>query len=206
MAGRQGTSGCCRVDCEVTMTQFYLVAPNELAASDIVACATAACAAGECSSIIVPETVKTEDVTALQALGLAVFLQDVETRIVSRLRADGLHINSMEHAIVDLRMSLPRDAMVGVGCGVSRHSAMEASEQGADYIAFTQKKQTGGEPLIKWWNDIAEVPCVPFDAVSADELAVLLPQKPDFIRPTDAMWASPAEATRVIKELSAKFI
>jgi thiamine-phosphate pyrophosphorylase len=187
------------------MTQFYLVAPHELSAAEIVACATAACAAGECASIIVPETVKTEDVAALQGLGLAVFLQDVEPRIVSRLRADGLHINSMEHAIVDLRMSLPRDAMVGVGCGISRHAAMEASEQGADYVAFTQKKQTGGEPLIKWWSDIAEVPCVPFDAVSSVDLAVLLPQKPDFIRPMDDMWASPEEATRVIKELAAKF-
>lgn len=185
--------------------QFFLVAPHELAPTDIIACAEAACAAGDCASIIVPESVKQEDVAALQALGLAVFLQDVEPRIVSRLRADGLHINTSEFAVVDLRMSLPRDAMVGVGCGVSRHAAMEASEQGADYIAFTQKKQTGGEPLIKWWNDIAEVPCVPFDAVSLEELAIMLPQKPDFIRPTDEMWASPFDATRIIKAMAAKF-
>jgi thiamine-phosphate pyrophosphorylase len=188
------------------MTQFYLVAPDTLPATDIIACAEAACSVGECASIIVPESVKQEDVAALQALGLAVFLQDVEPRIVSRLRADGLHINSNEFAVVDLRMSLPRDAMVGVGCGVSRHAAMEASEQGADYIAFTQKKQTGGEPLIKWWNDIAEVPCVPFDAVTLEELAIMLPQKPDFIRPTDEMWASPLEAARIIKLMAAKFI
>jgi thiamine-phosphate pyrophosphorylase len=187
------------------MTQFYLIAPAIVAPADIIACATAACAAGECTSIIVLDTVKTEDVEALQALGLAVFLQDVEPRIVSRLRADGLHINTMEHAIVDLRMSLPRDAMIGVGCGISRHAAMEAAEQGADYVAFTQKLQTGGEPLIKWWNDVFEIPSVPFDAVSVAELAVLLPQKPDFIRPMDEMWKSPADATRVIGELAAKF-
>lgn len=187
------------------MTQFYLVAPANVAPADILACATAACAAGECTSIIVPDTMKTEDVAALQELGLAVFLQDVEPRIVSRLRADGLHINSMEHAIVDLRMSLPRDAMIGVGCGTSRHAAMEAAEQGADYVAFTQKLQTGGEPLIKWWNDVFEIPSVPFDAVSVSELAVLLPQKPDFIRPMDEMWTSSADATRVISELVAKF-
>jgi thiamine-phosphate pyrophosphorylase len=186
------------------MTQFYLVAPNELKGEAIVACATAACAAGDCASIIVPVSVKQEDVAALQALGLAVFLQDVEPRIVSRLRADGLHINNSEYAIVDLRMSLPRDAMVGVGCGVSRHAAMEASEQGADYVAFTQKKQTDGEPLVQWWNDIAEIPCIPFDAVNIEEFATLLPQQPDFIRPTDAMWASADEASRIIKEMVAK--
>ena len=186
--------------------QFYLVAPATIAAFDLIACARAACAVGDCASIIVPDSLKTEDVALLQELGLAVFLQDVEPRIVSRLRADGLHINSMEHAIVDLRMSLPRDAMVGVGCGVSRHAAMEASEQGADYIAFTQKKQTGGEPLVKWWSDIAEVPCVPFDAVNMEELAILLPQKPDFIRPMDDMWQNADAATTIIKAMAAKLV
>ena len=185
--------------------RFYLVAPATLDPKSIIACATAACAAGDCASIIVPETVSTEDVAALQALGLAVFLQDVEPRIVSRLRADGLHLNNMEQVIVDLRMSLPRDAMVGVGCGVSRHMAMEAAEQGADYVAFTQKKQTGGEPLIKWWNDVFEIPSVPFDPAGAADLDTLLPQKPDFIRPMDEIWASPDAATRIIRELSSKF-
>ena len=186
------------------MTRFFLVAPTALTPASIIACAAAACAAGDCASIIVPETVSTEDVAALQELGLAIFLQDVEPRIVSRLRADGLHLNNMEHVIVDLRMSLPRDAMVGINAGTSRHTAMEAAEQGADYVAFNQKSQTIGEPLIKWWNDIAEIPAVPFDAVTPAELALMLPQKPDFIRPSNDMWQSPEAATRIIKELSAR--
>lgn len=184
--------------------RFFLVAPAALEAATLIACATAACAAGDCASIIVPETVSTEDVAALQGLGLAVFLQDVEPRIVSRLRADGLHLSSMEHVIVDLRMSLPRDAMVGINAGTSRHTAMEAAEQGADYVAFNQKAQTTGESLIKWWNDIAEIPSVPFDAVTPSELATMLPHNPDFIRPSSDMWQSPEAATRIIKEMSAK--
>ena len=184
--------------------RFFLAAPVILESKNIITCATAACGAGDCASIIVPETVSTEDVAVLQDLGLAVFLQDVEPRIVSRLRADGLHLSNMEHVIVDLRMSLPRDAMVGINAGTSRHTAMEAAEQGADYVAFNQKSQTVGEPLIKWWNDIAEIPAVPFDAVTAAELATMLPQNPDFIRPSDDMWQSPEAATRIIKELSAK--
>jgi thiamine-phosphate pyrophosphorylase len=184
--------------------RFYLVAPAILPPADILVCAKAACISGNCASIIVPESVKPEDVAALQDMGLAVFLSDVEPRIVSRLKADGLHVSTMEHVIVDLRMSLPRDAMVGVNAGTSRHMAMEAAEQGADYVAFNQKAQTGGEPLIKWWNDIAELPSVPFDAVNETELAILLPYKPDFIRPSDDMWQSADAATRVISQLSAK--
>jgi thiamine-phosphate pyrophosphorylase len=184
--------------------RFFLVAPNTFAPSDIIACAKAACSAGDCASIIVPETVSTEDVAALQNLGLAVFLQDVEPRIVSRLRADGLHLNNMEYVIVDLRMSLPRDAMVGINAGTSRHTAMEASEQGADYVAFNQKSQTTGEPLVKWWNDIAEIPSVPFNAITPAELATMLPHNPDFIRPSDDMWQSPEAATQTIKSYGLK--
>ena len=188
----------------MTMPRFFLVAPKDLDGKSVVACAKAACAAGDCASIIVHENIKQEEVADLQALGLAVLLADVEPRIVSRLRADGLHISSTEFAVVDLRMSLPRDAMVGLDCGTSRHAAMEASEQGADYVAFHQRAQTVGEPLIGWWNDIAEIPAVPLDPVSLDDIAKLKPQKPDFLRPMDEMWKSPDDATRVIAALLAK--
>lgn len=192
------------VSYRMTMPRFFLVAPKDLDGKSVIACVKAACAAGDCASIIVHENIKQEDVADLQELGLAVLVADVEPRIVSRLRADGLHVTNSEFAIVDLRMSLPRDAMVGVDCGTSRHAAMEASEQGADYVGFHQRAQTIGEPLIGWWNDIAEIPAVPLDAVTVDDVAKLKPQNPDFLRPMDEMWQSPEDATRVITALLAE--
>ncbi len=189
----------------MTIPRFFLVAPQALDGKSVLACAKAACAAGDCASILVHESIKQEEVAELQELGLAVLVADVEPRIVSRLRADGLHISNSEFAIVDLRMSLPRDAMVGVDCGTSRHAAMEASEQGADYVGFHQRAQTVGEPLIGWWNDIAEIPAVPLDPLSIEDLAKIKPQKPDFLRPMDEMWQSPQDAARIIADISAKF-
>jgi thiamine-phosphate pyrophosphorylase len=189
----------------MTVPRLFLVAPKNLDGKAVVACAKAACAAGDCASIIVHENIRQEEVAELQELGLAVLVADVEPRIVSRLHADGLHLSSTEFAIVDLRMSLPRDAMVGLDCGTSRHAAMEASEQGADYVAFHQRAQTVGEPLIGWWNDIAEIPAVPLDPVSPDDVAKLKPQKPDFLRPMDDMWKSPDDTAQVIASLLAKF-
>ena len=188
----------------MTVPRLFLVAPKTLDGKSVIACASAACAVADCASILVHETIRQEEVAELQALGLAVLVADVEPRIVSRLRAEGLHVSNLEFAIVDLRMSLPRDAMVGVDCGTSRHAAMEASEQGADYVAFHQRAQTIGEPLIGWWNDIAEIPAVPLDAVTAEDLAKLKPQKPDFLRPMDEMWQSPEDAVRVVTTLIAK--
>jgi thiamine-phosphate pyrophosphorylase len=183
--------------------RFFLVAPKDLSPATIIACAKAATAVGDCASIIVHESIKQEEVAELQSLGLAVLMADVEPRIVSHRRADGLHVSTNEFNLLDLRMSLPKDAMVGKDCGTSRHAAMEASEQGADYVAFRQKAQTVGEPLIKWWNELAEIPAVPLDPASADDAAILA-QNSDFIRPTDDMWQSAEMATKVISEIMAK--
>ena len=183
--------------------RFFLFTPKDLALGDVIACAKAACATGDCASIIIHEKAKREDVVTLQELGLAVLMTDVEPRVVSHLKADGLHVTSSEFNLLDLRISLPKDAMIGLDCGTSRHGAMEASEQGADYVGFRQKAQTGGEPLVKWWNDLAEIPAVPLDAVSLEE-AIILAQHSDFIRPSDDMWQSAAMATQIITELTAK--
>lgn len=183
--------------------RFFLVAPKVAKLGDVITCATAACAVGDCASIIVHENAKREDVQALQALGLAVLMADVEPRVVSHLKADGLHVSNMEFNLLDLRLSLPKEAMIGRDCATSRHAAMEAAEQGADYVGFHQKAQTGGEPLVKWWNDLAEIPSVPLDAATLQE-AIILAKHSDFIRPSDEMWHSAAMARQVITELNAK--
>jgi thiamine-phosphate pyrophosphorylase len=121
---------------------------------------------------------------------------------VHYLKADGLHLGRNDK-VKESRESLKKESL-GVFAATSRHHAMEAAEFGADYIAFAQKAQSAGEPLISWWQEMFEVPVVAFDPVTVDELAQLLPQSPDFIRPSDAMWTDTASATRVISELAAK--
>ena len=180
--------------------RFFLVAPKDVRLSTLIACAKAACAAGDCASIILHENAKAQDVTALQEMGLAVLLADVEPRIVAYLKADGLHLSKTEFNLLDLRLSMPKDTMIGLNCGTSRHAAMEAAEQGVDYVAFHQKSQFTGEPLAKWWNNLSEIPAVPFDAATHQE-ATILAQASDFIRPSDEMWQSTEAATRIIAEL-----
>jgi thiamine-phosphate pyrophosphorylase len=183
----------------MTVPRFFLVTPPDLPGDQLVACAKAACAAGDCASIILHGEPKVEDVTALQDLGLAVLLADVEPRVVSRVKADGLHVTGSEFNLLDLRMSLPKETMVGKDCGTSRHAAMEAAEEGADYVGFRQKAQTSGEPLVQWWNDLAEIPAVPLDPATPGD-ATILARQADFVRPADDMWEGPDVAARVIRE------
>ncbi len=177
--------------------RLFLVAPAGLGADQILACATAACAAGDVASIVVPRAVLQSVTLKLQALGLAV-LADGATEV----KCDGVHLNAAEDDVAQARQALGKDNIVGAFCGASRHAAMQAAEDGADYIALSQNTYAPGEPIIGWWSDLFEIPCVAFDPVEGEKLDTLLPQKPDFIRPSDAMWASAQEAQRIVSELA----
>jgi thiamine-phosphate pyrophosphorylase len=181
--------------------RFFLAAPAEdISEETLLACAAAAAKAGDCASILVGEKISATAVPALQALGLAVIIRDCEPRQVHHLKADGIHI-ARAQPVKTIRATLKTES-IGVFAATSRHIAMEASEAGADYIAFAQASQTHGEPLIAWWQDIFEIPAVAFDPVDANGLAALLPQRPDFIRPMDEMWQSPEHANRVVADLA----
>jgi thiamine-phosphate pyrophosphorylase len=181
----------------MTLPRLFLVAPEH---SDPVACAAAACKAADCAIILVGENTSRQTVEALQALNLAVLLRDVEPRKVHHIKADGLMLSAFEN-FVDARQALKNESL-GLLAGVSRHAAMEAAEAGADFVAFTQTKQYAGEPIIGWWQDVTDVPAIAFDPVID---AKLKPQRPDFIRPDDAMWQNPEEASRVVTQLMANW-
>jgi thiamine-phosphate pyrophosphorylase len=183
--------------------RLFLVAPAAVEDAPLLACAKAACAAADCASILVPASISQSAVQDLQSLGLAVLLQDAEPRKVHHLKADGLQLSTLEH-FKDARGALLKESL-GFMAKVSRHDAMEAAEGGADFICFTQTKQYQGEPIIKWWQDMTEVPAVAFDPVLPEAAAILKPQKPDFIRPSDEMWQSTDAATTIVKDLMLKW-
>ena len=181
----------------MAIPRLFLVAPVGLSPDHILACATAACAAGDVASIVIPLPALAAITTKLQSLGLAVLAAGA-----TELKCDGVHLDALEDDVKLARQALGKESIVGAFCGASRHAAMQAAEDGADYIALSQNTYTPSEPIIGWWADLFEVPCVAFDPVESDKLDILLPQKPDFIRPSDAMWISPGEAQRLVSELT----
>ncbi len=181
--------------------RFFLVAPDTIHEAHLLACATAACAAAPCASIVIADTTSAEAVQQLQSLNLAVILKDSDASKVHALKADGLLLSSLE------QFKAARDALsnesLGLIAGVSRHDAMDAAELGADFVCFTPTKQYAGEPIIGWWQDVTDVPAVAYDAV---EDTTLKAQRPDFIRPSDAMWSSPDSATSTLQTLAAQWV
>lgn len=165
------------------------------------ACIDAACLEGDVASILLaPELARTLT-RDIQAKGVTV-LTTGDPLNAAQLGCDGLHIDASREAYNNARASAGRDRIVGAYCSTSRHLAMEMAEVGADYVAFSQNAHAaGGEPIIAWWTSLFETSCVAFDPVEADELDILLPQSPDFIRPSDAMWSHPEGARRTVSLL-----
>jgi thiamine-phosphate pyrophosphorylase len=131
--------------------------------------------------------------------GVALLTTDPEAAI--RLKGDGVEVASLA-AYDAARARLGTGHIVGAACGVSRHLAMELAERGADYVAFTQSADREEEPIIRWWSELFEVPCIAADPVEPGEAEALLALEPDFIRPTDRMWHSPEEARSEITALT----
>lgn len=181
--------------------RLFLVAPEGVAATQLIACIVAACEAGDVASLLVPAAAAKDVTQAAQDLGVAVAVAG-EARDAARAGADGIQVEANTDEVKAARESLGKDRFVGAYAGGSRHVAMEAAEMGADYIAFDQKAASiGGEPIIRWWSDMMEIPCVAFTPVEPEDLDILLPQNPDFIRPSDAMWQGPDEARRIVSAL-----
>ena len=177
--------------------RLFLVAP-ERGFDHLAACLKAACAAGDVASLLVsPSTVK-EFVALAQSKGVAVLTSGA----APKLGADGIQVNASAEAVTAARQAAGKEGIVGAFAGSSRHFAMEAAEAGADYVALSQNGPAlGGESIVKWWSDFFEIPCVAFDPVEPAGLDTLLPQNPDFIRPSDAMWDGPEVAHGIVTEL-----
>ncbi len=184
----------------MTAPRLFLAAP-EGDAAHLAACLTAACAAGDVASLLVPLSRAKVLTPIAQALDVAVITSG-EPRDAFHAGCDGLQADAESADIAALRAGLGKSYILGVFCAASRHLAMEAAEAGADYVALDQNGASiGGEPIVKWCAEFLAIPCVAMTPVELADLDTLLPQKPDFIRPSDAMWTSPEEATRIVKEL-----
>ena len=88
------------------------------------------------------------------------------------------------------------NAIVGYSARFSRHAAMTAAEQGADYIVFGRRNPTPDEliqtlDLIEWWAALMEVPCVALGDITPETCAPFVAAGADFLAVDQAVWGHP---------------
>ena len=147
----------------------------------------------------------------VQNAGVAFILND-RPDLAAELGADGVHIGQDDASYGEARRALGPDRIVGVTCHDSRHLAIEASEAGADYVAFgaffpTQTKEPKSRAeieLLQWWSELMVVPCVAIGGITVDNAKPLIEAGADFIAVAAGVWdypQGPAEAIVAFNKL-----
>ncbi len=133
------------------------------------------------------------------------FIVNDSISLAKRLNADGVHLGQQDGDVAEARERLGRDAQIGVTCHASRHLAMLAGEQGADYVAFgaffpttTKEVEHRAElDLLEWWQTYFELPCVAIGGITPDNCPPLIEAGADFLAVSGAVWnGDEAEAVK----------
>ena len=64
------------------------------------------------------------------------FILNDRLDLAYEVKADGVHLGEDDGSILEARKLLGTQAIIGASCYNSKHLAMEAGENGADYVAF----------------------------------------------------------------------
>ena len=138
------------------------------------------------------------------AQGIAFIIND-SPLLAYKAGADGVHLGQDDGAVKAARALLGDDRVIGVSCHDSRHLAMEAGEDGADYVAFgafhpTKSKSpealakygTPTTDILSWWHDMTVLPCVAIGGITPENCAPLAQAGADFVAAITAVWEHPA--------------
>jgi thiamine-phosphate pyrophosphorylase len=112
---------------------------------------------------------------------------------------DGTHVGQKDTPYTKARNILGENQIVGVTCHNSKHLAIEAAENGADYVAFgaffpTKTKTTNHTAdieIIKWWSELMVVPCVAIGGITPKNCHPLVRSGADFLAVISAVWDCP---------------
>jgi thiamine-phosphate pyrophosphorylase len=126
----------------------------------------------------------------------AALILDSRVDLVARSGADGAHLTGVD-AFVEALPTLRPERIAGCGGLDTRHDAMRAAEQGADYIMFGEPDAHGHrsafdliEERVAWWAEVFEAPCVAY-AAGLEDVAPFVAAGADFIALGDWLWRDP---------------
>ncbi|CAA9499459.1 MAG: Thiamin-phosphate pyrophosphorylase [uncultured Sphingomonas sp.] len=141
------------------------------------------------------------------------FIVNDSITLTKRLGADGVHLGQSDGDLREARDTLGPDAQIGRTCHDSRHLAMQAGEEGADYVAFgafypTTTKPSDYRPppaILSWWAAVFELPCVAIGGITPANAKPLVDAGADFIAVCQAVWSAddPAAAVRAFQSVLA---
>jgi thiamine-phosphate pyrophosphorylase len=199
--------------------RLYLITPPQL--GDLAVFARrleAALSAGDVAALQVrlKDASEAEITEAVRVLGpiarahdAALILND-DPELAARLGCDGVHVGQSDMPCAEARRRVGSDRTVGVTCHDSRHLAMEAAEQGADYVAFgaffpsaTKDAPTRADPeTLSVWQETMQTPCVAIGGITAETARGLAAAGADFLAVSAGVWSHPGGEAQAVRDLN----
>lgn len=142
-----------------------------------------------------------------QSRGVAFLLND-DPALAVQSGCDGAHVGQTDMDVRQARKILG-GLTLGVTCHNSRHMAMEASEAGADYVAFgaffpstTKTPPEMAEiETLQVWAQTMEVPCVAIGGIGPENCAPLVAAGAEFLAVCGAVWSHPEGAAAGVRAM-----
>ncbi|MDE2514490.1 MAG: thiamine phosphate synthase [Rhodospirillales bacterium] len=139
------------------------------------------------------------------------FLLNDRADLVRDSGADGVHVGQEDMPAREARRLIGAEATLGVTCKASRDWAMEAGENGADYVAFGAFYPSGSKAvrhfatpaILRWWSRMMELPCCAIGGITAENCAPLVRAGADFLAVIGAVWNHPDGAATGVRALNA---
>ena len=200
-------------------TRLYLITPASV--PDVAAFAKtfeSALEGGDVACLqvrIKPDGLIDEAATEAVARALLPLCRDREIALIindsvdvcEKVGADGVHLGALDMQVKAARARLGKQPIIGATAKDSRHVAMEAGEQGADYVAFgaffPSETKSDSVPadadLLTWWQSVMELPCAAIGGITPDRAKALSLAGADFLAVSAGVWAhkdGPAAAVR----------
>ena len=139
------------------------------------------------------------------------FILNDRPDLAAEMGCDGTHVGQDDTPYQEARRLLGPDAIVGVTCHDSRHLAIAAADQGADYVAFGAFYPTNTKDakfcapveILSDWSAVTIVPCVAIGGITAENCAPLVRAGADFLAVVSAVWNHPQGPAVAVREFIA---
>jgi thiamine-phosphate pyrophosphorylase len=139
------------------------------------------------------------------------FLLNDRADLVKATGCDGAHVGQDDMPAREARRLMGPDLTLGVTCKGSRDLAMQAGEDGADYVAFgaffpsTTKEVTDllDPEILQWWSEMMELPSCAIGGITPENCGSLVRAGTDFLAVVGCVWKHPDGPGAGVRALNA---
>ena len=199
--------------------RLYLITPSEFELTRFVTQLEQAFAGGDVAALQLRMKTANDDaiIAATETLMPichahdAVFILNDRPDLATQLGVDGVHVGDEDMAVSEVRALVGEEMIIGASCYGSRDRAMQAGEQGADYVAFGQFYETKTKPpkgrpdpeILEWWSTTTQLPCVAIGGITPENCTPLVKAGADFLAVVTGVWEHPEGPDTAVKAYNA---